>query len=343
MRLTYPRPENIALTALLALGIAACSDNDNGKEPDGAPEAEEAMQEPADPETFPDIVATVNGVAIAKTALLERVAGADAQKGGSPARKTIAFYRKSLEQLVDAELLYQACRNRGMLAASADVEKELDKLKSRFPQPDLFEQSLEARGMTPDRLRTEVQRNLSIQKLIETDIVSQVRVSTEEIRRFYEENQDQMRQPEKLRLSHILKRVLPRAAAEERSIVLTAIEDVSAEASSGADFAALAREHSDDLGSAQNGGELTVIRGQTVPPFEQAAFALEPGGLSPVVETQFGYHIIKLSEKIEGRLMPYEEVQPRIEQHLKQEAMQTSIDQKLESLKESSEVEVFIE
>ena len=111
--------------------------------------------------------------------------------------------------------------------------------------------------------------------------------------------------------------------------MLTAIEGILEEAKSGADFAALAREHSEDPGSAPNGGELTVKRGQTVPPFEQAAFALEPGGLSSVVETQFGYHIIKLSEKIEGQLMSFEEVRPRIEQHLKQQAIQEGVDQKV--------------
>ena len=174
-------------------------------------------------------------------------------------------------------------------------------MKSRFPKPGMFDQALAAQGMTLEGLRTEMRQNLSIQKLIEADIVSQASVTPEAMRSFYDENQEQMRQPEQLRLSHILKSVNPEAPAEERATVLTAIEGVLEEAKSGADFAALAREHSEDPGSAQNGGELTVTRGQTVPPFEQAAFALEPGGLSSVVETQFGYHIIKLLEKIGGQ------------------------------------------
>ena len=347
MRFVYPRLENLIFVGLLAFGITACSSDENEEAPAAAPEVvsevEEVNAEPADPETFPDIVAIVNGVEIPKTELLERIAGADAQKGGSPGPKTVAYYREILDQLVGAELLYQACRDRDMLATSADVDRELDKLKSRFPQPDRFEQSLEAQGMTLEKLRTEMRRNLSIQKFIETDIASQVSVSTEDVRRFYDGTQDQMRQPEQLRLSHILKSVDPEATTEERATALAAIEDVLLEASSGADFAALAREHSEDLGSAQNGGELTVTRGQTVPPFEQAAFALEPGGLSPVVETQFGYHIIKMLERIEGQLIPYEDVQAQIEQGLKQEAIQSRMQQAIASLKESGEVELFIE
>jgi parvulin-like peptidyl-prolyl isomerase len=77
---------------------------------------------------------------------------------------------------------------------------------------------------------------------------------------------------------------------------------------------ALAREHSEDPGSGANGGELTIAPGETVPEFEQAAYALAPGGISPVIETQFGFHVIELQEKIAGQLAPYEQVQPRIQQ-----------------------------
>ena len=350
MRFAYLCLENMILIGSLALGITACSNNETEEEPAATPEvaiAEEVIKEAeaeaeADPETFPDIVAIVNGVEIPKTELLERIAGAEAQMGRPSDPKTVAFYREVLDQMVGAQLLYQASRDRDMLASSADVEKQLDILKTRFPQPEQFEQSLEAQGMTLDGLRAEMQRNLSIQNLIEKDIVSQVSVTPEAMRRFYDENQEQMRQPEQLRLSHILKSVSPDATAEERATVLTAIEGVLEEAKSGADFAVLAREHSEDPGSAQNGGELTVKRGQTVPPFEQAAFALEPGGLSSVVETEFGYHIIKLSEKIEDELMSFEDVRPRIEQRLKQEAVQSGVKHVIASLKESGEVELFI-
>ena len=120
------------------------------------------------------------------------------------------------------------------------------------------------------------------------------------------------------------------------------IADLLDQAREGADFAALAREHSEDPGSAANGGELTVSRGETVPPFEQAAFALEPGGVSPVVETQFGFHIIKLSEKIEGQPIPYEQMEAGIEQYLTQQGVQEEIESTVESLKAAGTVELFL-
>ncbi len=107
MRFVYPRLENMIFVGLLALGITACSNNENQEEPAAAPEAaiaEEVNEEPADPETFTDIVATVNGVEIPKTELLERIAGAEAQVGGSLGPKTVAFYREVLDQLVGAQL-----------------------------------------------------------------------------------------------------------------------------------------------------------------------------------------------------------------------------------------------
>ena len=109
MRSVYPRLQNICFISFVALGITACSGNETEEGPVAAPEAvsevEESDEEPADPETFPDIVANVNGIEIPKTELLERIARADAQMGGSPGPKTTTFYLEILDQLVGAQLL----------------------------------------------------------------------------------------------------------------------------------------------------------------------------------------------------------------------------------------------
>ena len=101
-------------------------------------------------------------------------------------------------------------------------------------------------------------------------------------------------------------------------------------------------QYREDPGSAGNGGELTIDAGETVPEFEEAAFALEPGGLSPVVETQYGFHVIELQEKIAGQMVPFEQVAPRIQQFLEQQGVQEQIESTVESLKKSGAVEVLI-
>ncbi len=244
--------------------------------------------------------------------------------------------------MVGAELLYQSSVEKHLVAASGDVEKQLDTFRSRFPTPQAFDQALAAQGMTIDGLKKQIQRDMSIQKLIETDITPKITVTEEAKRKFYDANSQKMRQPDRLRLSHILKRVSPDATPETKAAARREIDALLEQAKGGADFGALAREHSEDPGSAPQGGELVVGRGETVPPFEEAAFALQPGGLSPVVETQFGFHIIKLLEKIDGQLVPYDQVSGKIEEYLKQQGLQEQIQSAVEALKGKAKVEIFI-
>ena len=111
----------------------------------------------------------------------------------------------------------------------------------------------------------------------------------------------------------------------------------------GQDFAELAAKNSGDPGSKNNGGELGWMpEGQTVPPFEAAMKSLEPGELSELVETRYGYHIIKLQDRRGAGAIPYEEVEERIEEFLKKRGLQERIQQELELLRGTATIEVFI-
>jgi peptidyl-prolyl cis-trans isomerase C len=336
----------LALLAAFPLSVACSSKpDDKNKSPEPEKKAETpapAVEQPANPASFPDIVAKVNETEIKKMEFLAQVSNVENQARGSIDTSTLSFYRRVLDDMVGAELLYQASQEKHLAAANGDVEKQLEAFRGRFPNPQAFEQALASQGMTLDGLKKQIQRDMSIQKLIESDIQPKIAVTEEAKKKFYDENGDKMRQPDRLRLSHILKRVAADATPETKAAARREIEDLLVQAKGGADFAALARAHSEDPGSAPNGGELVVGRGETVPPFEEAAFALEPGGLSPVVETQFGFHIIKLTEKIEGQLVPYEQVSGRIEEFLKQQGLQKQIQGTVEALKGKARVAVFI-
>ena len=327
------------LLSLLWLG-ASCSSKPEGTETPPR-EEESAPEERVDPQTFPDVVARVNEAEITKAQLLERVERVAAQPGGAPS-STLAFYRRVLDELVGNELLYQASHDRELGPTDDEVERELATIRSRFPDPGALEQALASEGLTLPDVRSRLERDMSIQNLIQREFVSKVEVTEDAKRRFYDENPGEMRQPDRLRLSHILKRVTPDATGESREAARAQIEKLLGEARGGADFAALARQHSEDPGSAPNGGELVVARGETVPEFEQDAFALEPGGVSPVVETQFGFHIIKLTQKIPGALVPYDQVQERIGEFLRQRTLQERVQSEIQRLREGARVELFI-
>ncbi len=160
------------------------------------------------------------------------------------------------------------------------------------------------------------------------DFTGAVTPSDEEIATYYEANQAQFSSPEEIEARHILFRVAADASDADKAAAREQAEAVLAQAKEeGADFAALAREHSQDA-TAANGGELGRFgRGVMVPPFEAAAFALEAGEISDIVETPFGLHIVKVDRKFPARNEPLEAVRDQIVETLKlQQARKVALD-----------------
>ena len=136
----------------------------------------------------------------------------------------------------------------------------------------------------------------------------------------YERNAERYKQAESRKASHILFGVDDSADEDARAAALAKAEEVLAEAKGGGDFAALAKTHSDDPGSKEKGGDLgPVLRGQMVAPFEDAVFSMEEGEIRGPVETQYGYHIIKLTELQESRQKGLEEVRDDAAEEVRRE------------------------
>lgn len=156
-----------------------------------------------------------------------------------------------------------------------------------------------------------------------------------QVRAAYLANKDKYQAPEQAHVAHIL------IANQDDAKAKAQIEKLRQEAASGADFAKLAKDNSSDAGSALKGGDLGLIpRGQTAPEFEAAAFALgKPGELSPVIKTQFGYHIIKLIEKKPARTMALEEVKPQLEKQFIQQAIQQARTTEIEKINEKTKTD----
>lgn len=147
----------------------------------------------------------------------------------------------------------------------------------------------------------------------------QITIPDADIERYYKNNQNEFQVEERVQVSHILVKADATNKEEARKKAQGLLEQLKG----GADFAKLAMENSDDPGSASQGGALGfIVRGQTVPEFEQAAFSLEPGTLSDLVETSFGFHILKVAAHEQARLKPLEEVTPEIQGILRQERIQ---------------------
>ena len=154
---------------------------------------------------------------------------------------------------------------------------------------------------------------------IDTADLPQIVPDEAEVERYYRQNRQRYQVDESIRASHILLMTQDKSDDEKAALKQKA-EEVLKELQAGADFAALANEHSDDTGTVDKGGDLGwVVRGQMVPNFEKASFALAAGELSEVISTEYGYHVIKVHERQGARVRPLEEVREEVRQELVQD------------------------
>jgi peptidyl-prolyl cis-trans isomerase C len=168
-----------------------------------------------------------------------------------------------------------------------------------------------------------------------------VEVTQEEKEAFYEENAQLFQQSASVDASHILI-TTQGLSEEEKEEALQRAEEIREEVAGDADFHEVAREESEGP-SASNGGRLgSFQRGQMVPAFEEAAFNLEPGEISEVVETQFGYHIILVTNKSEGQTQSFEEAEAQIQQYLLEQQNNEALQSYVEGLRAEAEVEVLL-
>ncbi len=259
-----------------------------------------------------------------------------------PADQHAAANKQALDQLISAELLYQAAAKMEIKDLDKQIDAKLAKGKERFKDEQDFKKAIKELEMDEKELREYTLRDLFISNFVEANLVSKAVVTEAEIRSFYDTNLDKFKREESVKASHILIGVDGKATADEKKKAHEKAEKLKKELANGADFAALAKGNS-TCPSAPQGGDLGFFgKGQMVPTFEKAAFALKPGGVSDVVETQFGYHIIKLTEKKPASTSEYKEVKAKIEEYLKGQKVNEAIQKYLEGAKKTAKIEVLL-
>ena len=314
----------------------------------GTPPPAAALQQPpavkAVPAQLPEVVARVNGEAINAAELENAIKGLEGRAGGPvPADQRDRVYRGVLDDMIGYKLLVQEAKTRKIAVPDAEVEAQVAQIRSQFPNQQQFEQALAAQKTTLEAVRNDARSEMSVEKLVEGEIAAKVAVKPEAVTDFYQKNQDKFQQGPRVRASHILITVPQGADAAAKQQAKTKAEGILKDLKAGKDFAAAAKENSQDPGSAVNGGDLGFFeQGQMVPPFEQAAFALKPGEMSELVESQFGYHIIKVAEKQGQRVVPLDEAKGQIEQYLGQQNRQAETQAFVNALKAKAKIEILI-
>ncbi len=294
------------------------------------------------------LVAKVNGTGIAQdefdrdwNAYLRNKEGGASESERTPEQIT-AMKKEVLDALIGRELLWQEAKKKNVSVDPKRIADEIDRSKKALGTPEEFSKRLAESGFTEASFKDYLTKVFTIQQFIENDIAKTVAISDKDIHEFYVAHPEAMRTPEQVHARHILVKVDQNADSSTKEAAKKKIEGILKEARSGADFAELAKKYS-DCPSKQQGGDLgSFQRGQMVKAFEDVAFAQTPGTLSDVVETQFGYHIIKVEEHKQASTAPEKEMSDKIRQFLKYQKMNQAVADYVKGLREKAKVEILM-
>lgn len=334
------------LLALVLVSAAGCRKTPAAETTAAAQTPAAAPEAPAAPKPLPaelpDVLARVNGQPVTRTDFDRLVSNIEAGRGPIPPERRDEVLRAALDQLITYTLMKQEAAARKLVVAEADVESQLQQMQKQFPNDAEFKKALTARNTSVDQLKADARTDMAIDRMVEAELATTTAATEAEAKAFYDQNPDKFQQGEAVRASHILIMANGKADEATKKAARAEADALLKRARAGEDFAALAKEHSDD-GSKEQGGDLGFFqRGRMVPEFDKAAFALEPNQISDVVTTQFGYHIIKLMEKKGATTVPYDQVKGQIVEYLTNQKKQQRVEAFIEEAKKRATIEVLV-
>lgn len=247
--------------------------------------------------------------------------------------------QQATANLVNRILLTQEAQRRGIEVTAEEVDGKFAEIRGNFPTEEAFERQLQRSSMTAAELRTEVERSLRLERLMEARTEGIADPTDDEVREFYDDNIERFSSPERVRASHVLIAFDEGDTEETKRGKRERIEQIHRRILAGEDIAAIARAESDCPSSARGGDLDFFARGQMVKPFEDVAFELPVGGISPVVETRFGFHVIKVTGKEPAGAMPFEEMRDNIHDYLLGMRRQDGMQRFVTELREAAEIE----
>ena len=335
----------IVVVLLVGATAVACGKKEAKPSPSVASAAPSVAATPKPlPSPLPDVVAEVNGQPIASR-FLKAIAEAQLQGGTVPPEQRAAVYRGILDNLITREVLFQEALARKIKVDDKAVQQAYDQPRAQVPNEDAWRAQLARQGFTPETYRAEIRTQQTLRAFMAevSAKAAEHDVTDTEARAYYDSHPGEFDVAERTEVSHILVAVAPNAPPDVREKQRVKAQAVLDHARKGADFAKLARGNSEDPGSAKEGGKLPpFVRGQMVKPFDDTAFTLKPGEISGLVETQFGYHIIKGHQRLPAQHLAFDAIHEQLRGFLVKQKREQAMGQLIQQLKAKAKIEVKI-
>jgi len=285
----------------------------------------------------------VNGVLIDQVEIdrefaeVEKQALAKGQK--IPDDKMDQIRNSIIDNFINEELLVQDSKSHGIKVEPSEVEVAFADIQKRFNDTAALEKALAESNITVDELKVKIKRGIAAKKLIDGQVITTIVVPETENRAFYDEHPEYFKNAEQVKASHILIKCDPKAEASVKDGAKRKIKDIQKKLADGESFSELAKQFSEGP-SKNQGGDLGFFeREKMVKPFADAAFALQTGEISDIVETDFGFHLIKVTNKKAASTEEYEIVKEKINSHLKRGKIQEAIGNYIVNLREKATIE----
>jgi len=342
----------LVLPVAAALMLSGCKENEVSApmaEPVDLSQTEDLFTAPVQPNPLtndPDaVVVRVNGEDITRGEVMEMMDMAMRQFAGRVPPEQLQkmqsqIYAKIKDDLITKKLISAAVAAANIVIDDAKIDETIDTIKGGIPEGQTLEGALEERGQTMDSLRQSIADDLAAQELIEQQTATLSEVTEAEAKEFYDSNPDQFVQPENVTASHILIKFEDEETDESKAAKKAELETIRENIIAGTvTFEDAATEDSDCPSSARGGSLGTFGKGQMVPEFEVAAFSQEIGEVGSIIETQFGYHIVKVTDRQEEGNVEFDEVKDQLIQYLTNQKKQEAVANYLADLRNSATIE----
>ena len=305
---------------------------------------------------IPGVVAKVNGTELHSDYIRFRV-NLDIRRIGQnldPQQKA-KLAGAIIDKEIVRELMYQEGKTKGKGVSPETVEKELQVFKKSYDSEEKFQETLKMRGLSEEELKKGIEVDLIAKNLLDERVKGKVHVTDTQVKKFYEDKKESFKRPESFRARHIFIGYIPfdvmkstpreewkEKAEEYRAAAKKKVDEVFAKVKSGGNFEELAKQYSEDKGSAEKGGDLDFMyKGVFDPKFDKAVADLKVGETSDIVETEFGYHIIRLMETKPSEYAPFEDVEESIQKHLFMTEAQKLVGKYIEGLRKKADIIVY--